>query len=275
MRAAPRRLPRNIQQGHHGGIRQPPGILLTPAYMAFPFLRSPIGYDLAFPVRAIGSVLFVCVVPLIYWFFWLGLTSRPMPENSGHWWLVGYAVSSWLLQCCIFARRWQGQQRGEEVHSHEAGYSALSWHTNLPAPLVEQVLLPLAIGALGYGVKETVSWELGWWLILTGASYAILSNWEYRMRWAQVREPVNQMIRASVFEERLAEHEQAARSPRARPQASPGRAAGVDSDPDMAELGSARGSTYGPADPPDAAGFRQGSDSSAPDFMTFFRRRRR
>jgi hypothetical protein len=275
MTSAPRHLPRNIHQGHHGGIPQPPGILLTPAFMAFPFLRSPIGYDLAFPVRAIGSVLFVSIVPLIYWFFWLGLTERPMPQNCGHWWLVGYAVSSWCVQCCIFGKRWTGQQRGEEVHTHEGGYSALSWHTRLPAPLCEQVLLPLGIAALGYAVKESVSLELGWWLILTGASYAIMSNWEWRMRWAQVREPVNQMIRASVFEERLGEHERAARTPRARPDAAPGRASGVESDPDMAELGSAKRSSYAPADPPDAAGFRQGSDNTAPDFMTFFRPRRR
>ncbi len=261
-----RNLPRVIHQHTHGGIPKPPGVLLTPAYMAFPFLRSPIGYDLAFPVRAIGSVAFVSIVPLIYWSLWLGVTNRPMPDNTGHWWLVAYAVTSWVLQCCIFAKRWAGQ-RGEEIHTHEAGYSQLTWRTQLPAPLCEQILLPLAIAALGYAVKETVSLELGWWLILTAASYAIMSNWEYRTQLALIREPVNQMIRAQVFGGNIDAHERAARGAASSP-----TQGGGEARPQKATLGTAPRGAY--ASPPDAAGFARGSDSTAPDFMTFFRRRR-
>jgi hypothetical protein len=264
--------------------------------MAFPFLRSPIGYDLAFPIRAIGSVAFVSVVPLIYWFVWLGVTNRPMPENSGHWWLVGYAAASWCLQCAIFAKRWHGQQHGEEIHTQEAGYSLLTWRSTLPAPLCEQVIVPVALAALGYAVKESVSFELGWWLILTGASYALMSNWEYRTRWAQVREPVNQMIRAQVFEERIDDHEQAARRPRAAAwgftqdkTAQPMQGQSGEDRPDKAELGGSsrrqepqkeasepqeERSAYAPAEPPDRAAFARDSDSTTPDYMTWIRKRR-
>jgi hypothetical protein len=94
----------------------------------------------------------------------------------------------------------------------------------------------------GRAYYEPISVMLGWWLFISGFSYLGLARWEYRTRLAQTREPVNQMIRARLFEQRLDAHEQAARKTAARrPDAawSPRSAAhgADDAEPDFADLG--------------------------------------
>jgi hypothetical protein len=60
---------------------------------------------------------------------------------------ICFAPAYLVISLAIFARRWFGQRRSEEMHTGEAGYSWLVWKTSLPVPLCEQVLVPL--GAAG------------------------------------------------------------------------------------------------------------------------------
>jgi hypothetical protein len=153
----------------------------------------------------------------------------------GHLWLAGFAVASLAVSCVIFARRALRQRRGEEIHTAEAGYSVLTWRTNLPVALCEQIIVPLALAAVGWLIAHTFSLELGWWLMVCAASWLVMARWELRRRLSQTRATVDDMIRAKTFEARLDGHERQARTASRGPDLAGGY--GRSSEPDMAELG--------------------------------------
>jgi len=266
-----RQLPPNIHEHQHGRVRQPAWVLLLPAYTLLPLLRSPLGYEVAYPRHAFAWLLILMVIGGVVALFY-------PPAAMGFRWFAAVCLLSFVASCVQFVQRWRGQGRGEEIHTLEAGYSLLAWHSDLPVPLVEQLLIPAGLAAIGWGIAHTFSAELGWWLFVGGFSYALMARWEYRMLWAAIREPVNQMIRAKLFEQRLDAHERKAR--RYAPHAQRPQAAGSDSDePDVA--GFAKHPPRRPAwrdtaaEPPDVAGWNADSDSTVPDYMAWFRRARR
>jgi hypothetical protein len=204
---ATRDLPRNFHSHEYGGVTAPPWWLLAPAYSVLPFIRRPLGMVTVHPRKVIArTVLLVLLPPLIHWFY-IAFTSRLLSDHMGHIWLVYFAVASLAVSLAIFIYRWYGQRHGEELHSAEAGYSWLALKTRLPVALSEQLIIPLAIGLLGYGIAQTFSFELGWWLVASGASLCIMALWEYRRIWSQHQATVDDIVRAKTYEERMGRHE--------------------------------------------------------------------
>ncbi len=202
-----RDLPRNFHSDEYGGIYAPAPILLLPAYTMLPFIRSPLGIQLVNPWTALRRFLGLTILPLIAEFLWVGFTNKRLPGNMGHIPLIYFALTYMVFAFGIFARRWYGQRHGEEVHSGEAGYSWLVKLTALPIGLCEQVVVPLAVGFIGYLIDHTFSVELGWWLMAAGLSLFIMARWEYRRLWSQHQATVDDLIRAKTYEERLSGHE--------------------------------------------------------------------
>jgi uncharacterized membrane protein len=202
---------RNLPRNHHGadpsGVVAPLPIFLLPAYTVLPFIRSPLGIGLVNPWnvirRTLGLIILVPILEAILDIFVPSRASRDM----GHVWLSIFALSYLVVSLVILARRWQGQRNGEEVHSAETGYSWLALRTKLPVGICEQLIVPLAIGILGYLIDHTFSVELGWWLMAAGVSLFILARWESRSFWAQHQGTVDDLIHAKSFEKRMERHE--------------------------------------------------------------------
>jgi hypothetical protein len=95
---------------------------------------------------------------------------------------------------------------GIRVHGMEAGYSALTRKTMLPVPLTEIILMPLAIGIVGW-LAIPVSFDAGWWLVICAFSYLRMAFWEHARFWALVRQPADELIRAKGFEQRFRDQE--------------------------------------------------------------------
>lgn len=266
-----RELPPNIHMREHGGKPPPMGIFLIPALVALPLVRWPLGYETAQPARAF--LIRIVVVGVAF------LVSRFIPQAQPGWELLAaYVALSFVVVCVMFTQRAIGQRHGEEIHTTEAGWSYLAWRSQWPVWACEQVIVPLGVAAAGYVVAQSVSWELGWWLVLTGASLAILARWESAKRWALTRTTVDTMLQAQMFGHRVEQHEQRAYNPAAgRPgggnTAQPGNAnssSGAGGEPDVAELG---GSRRG-AEPPFAASWKPG-DGIGPASMTWLGRKGR
>jgi hypothetical protein len=202
-----RSLPRNFHSHEYGGVIAPPAWVLIPAYSLLPFIRHPLGLYIVHPRVVVIRVVALIFLPLIIEVFYVGFTQARLPENMGHIPLIYFAVAYLAVSMVVFARRWQGQRRGEELHSGEAGYSWLAWHTSLPVGLCEQLIVPLAVGLLGYLIAHTFSIELGWWLMATGVSLFIMARWEYHRLWSQHQATVDDLVRAKTYEERMSSHE--------------------------------------------------------------------
>jgi hypothetical protein len=257
--SAPRDLPHNIHAHELGSGHAPPGWMFMPGYIVLPLVREPLGYEIVHPLRAAGQRVIVAALGFLVFITY-------PPAVTGPEWFYGYLGVSFVAACIAFTRRAIGQRRGEQIHTAECGWSYLARFTSLPVWLCEQVLVPLGIAALGYFTAQTVSFLLGWFWVLTGASLALMGHWESARRRAQMRTTVDDLLRAQAFGERLADQEQQAY---ARPT---GRStAGQGDEPDVAELGAARRrNAYASA--PDAMSWTHGG--IVPDVMTWFRRRR-
>jgi uncharacterized membrane protein YhaH (DUF805 family) len=196
-----RHLPRNFHSHEYGGVVAPLHWLLLPAYTVLPFIRSPLGMQLVHPRNTVViRVVALIFLPLIIEAVYVGFTQARLPENMGHIPLIYFALAYLAVTLVLFARRWHGQRHGEELHSGEAGYSWLAWYSTLPVALCEQLIVPLAVGALGYVVAHTFSVELGWWLMAAGVSLFIMARWEYRRIWSQHQATVDDIVRASPDE---------------------------------------------------------------------------
>ncbi len=207
-----RNLPRNFHSDEYGGVSAPMPWVLLPAYTVLPFLRSPVGLQLVHPWTAIRRTLGLIVLPVIV----IGIVNAFRPPqrhfDTGHIWLSLFALSYLAVALITFVRRWRGQRRGEEMHSGEAGYSWLVQRTALPVALCEQVIVPPAVGALGYLIARTFSFELGWWLVAASVSLFIMARWESRRLWSQHQAVVDDLIRAKTYEDRMERHEAGARA---------------------------------------------------------------
>jgi hypothetical protein len=239
-----RSLPPNIHEQHSAAVTPPPVALLQPAWSVLPLIRSPLGYDFVYPAKAIFMALMLAIGGFLIAAFY-------PPARDGAVGFFTFVALSFAASLAAFFKRARGQRKGEEVHTQEAGYSFVTrqWPF-LPPALCEQLLTPALLGLVGCflaivplawddGTTAPLSPMLGWWLMLSALSYLLMARWEYRMKWAQTREPVNQMIRAKLFEARLDTHERAARKPApSRAHRSGANRAAVDgSEPDIAELG--------------------------------------
>jgi len=206
-------LPRNFHSDEYGGVSAPAPWVLLPAYTVLPFLRSPIGLQLVHPWTVIRRTLGLIILPVIVVGIVNGFRSPQRNiSHSGHIFLSLFALAYFAVALVIFVRRWRGQRKGEEMHSGEAGYSWLVQRTTLPAPLCEQVVVPLATGALGYLIARTLSFELGWWLVAAGVSLFIMARWESRRLWSQHQATVDDLIRAKTYEDRMERHEAGGRA---------------------------------------------------------------
>jgi len=197
-----RTLPPNLHSHEYGGIPAPPRFVFLPAYTVLPLLRAPLGYDIVRVLPAMRRALGLIVVPLVIEAIWVGFGGH-LPDNMGHTYLAGFALVYFAATLVFFGRRWYGQQKGEELHSGEAGYSWLARYSTLPVPLCELLIVPLAVLAIGYALVHSVSIELGWWLIVSGFSLCLMGLWEHRRTWSQRRATVDDLVRAKVFEARV------------------------------------------------------------------------
>jgi hypothetical protein len=267
-----RQLPRQIHSVDHHDAAPPPHLaVLFPARTVLPFLRTPLGYNIVHPGFAIPAALALIFLPLVFWALYVGVTRHQAPQNLGHIPLIVFAIASMAASCVVFARRAIGQHHGIEIHTSEAGYSHLTWRTELPVPLCEQILVPAALMLVGWAIAHTFSFELGWWLVICGVSYLVMARWEYTRCLAQTRSTVDDMIRAQTFEDRLTRHEQQARRQPGQPQgkASPQRPHAYRDEPDMVELG---GDEEPRSRPPDIATWRGAESSVTPTTMGWIRR---
>jgi hypothetical protein len=214
---AERDLPRNFHSDEYGGVSAPLPWVLLPAYTVLPFLRSPIGLQLVHPWTVIRRTLGLILAAWLLGTFLPAFTPPAQRKDMGETLLVGFTLAYLMVALVIFARRWQGQRKGEEMHSGEAGYSWLVQRTKLPVFLSEQVIVPLAIGALGYLLAHTISVELGWWLMAAGVSLFIMARWESRRVWSQHQATVDDLIRAKTYEDRMERHETQTGSAHASP----------------------------------------------------------
>jgi hypothetical protein len=228
-----RHLPRNYHTHEHGTKPPPPGWMLFPALTVLPFLRGPLGYEMVHPRPGIVRALKLIVLPACIW--WVFHPFIHFPANLGHMWMMRFAAAGFVLSLVVFLWRAFGPSRGEEVHTAEAGYSWLSLYTDIPMPLCELVIVPGLLAVTGYALTQTISFELGWWLILSGASYLVMAAWEYRRRMAQQRATIDDKIRAQMFGDQLDTLAQAGRVPFWRRWRS--RASQAPGAPDRAELG--------------------------------------
>lgn len=253
-----RKLPRNFFGHQHGMGARPGWPLVLPAEMVLPLLRYPLGYKMVQPGTALVRALGLIALPAIGWWLYVAFTNNPPPANIGQLWLCGFAVLSFLATLAVFLKRLWGLCRGENIHQEEAGYSWLAWHTALPVPLTEQLIVPGALAVSGWILAHTVSFDLGWWLILSGASLAFLGNWEMRRQWAAMRTVTDGMISAQTSGWRVEQHDQQTRKHNAQ---------ATGQEPEFAEMADAPLA-------PDAMSFRRGGNDTAPEFMTWFRKRR-
>ena len=268
-----RQLPANIWQHEHGAHRPLPGLLLVPARVALPLIRWPVGYELCRPFRALCLRLILMV--LVY--FFMGFYP---PAVRGWLLFPAYLTVSLLAEFSVFAQRVIGQQRGEEIHTTEAGWSHLTWRTGWPVFLCEQVIVPASIAGTGYVVAQAWSFTLGWWLVLTGASLGILARWESARRWKLTRSTVDQMLQAQLFGSRVEQHEARAYNPLDGKPGERTQPRGQEK-PDKATLGGGEHTAAQPdpapshatAEPPDAASFTKGGGTN-PEVMTWLRGRR-
>ena len=208
-----RTLPPNLHSHEYGGIQAPPHLMLLPAYTVLPFLRAPLGYDLVRPGMAVIRTGALIILPAIVEFMWVGITKRPIVSSRVPY-LSLFALAYLVLSVIVFARRWLGQRRGEELHSGEAGHSWLARYTRLPIPLCELIITPMLVAGAGYLMAGNVSNELGWWLEAAGASLFVMALWEYRRTWSQRRATMDDVVRAKAFEARVDRVTPAAATPR-------------------------------------------------------------
>ena len=254
-----RELPSNSHSHQHGMGGRPHWLLLFPADTTLPLIRVPLGYYIVHPKQAITRTVLLIVLPLIWWWFYVGFTNEPMPGNAGHLWLMGFAVLSLAVSLAVFVKRALGWRRGEEIHSEEAGYSWLCWHTPLPVWLCELFIVPGLVAGAGWGFAHTVSTELGYWLMVSAASLLLMGTWERaRMRNAMVTTR-DGMLQAQSSGWRVEQQEARARGRASAPNAS---------EPHFAELGG------GPATGPDAMSFGRDTGAMTPERMTWFRKRK-
>ena len=207
-----RSLPPNFHSHEYGTIDAPPHFLLAPAYMALPFLRSPIGYGLVRPFTAFYRTVLLIVVPVVLEWLWEGLRPQRRDVLDGFPFLSAYAAAYLVLSLVLAARRSIGLNRAPPLHSQEAGHSWLVRFTTLPVPLCEILIIPGAVFLLGLVVRNTVSWELGWWWMITGLSLFGMGLWEFRRLRAQQRATTDDMMRAKTFEERVDKQDAGAKS---------------------------------------------------------------
>jgi hypothetical protein len=177
---------------------------MLPAYTVLPFLRGPLGYEIVQPFRAIRHALQLIILPVLVEALWVAFNPQRTPPVTRYPYLSIFALTYLAVTLILFARRWWGQRKGEEVHSAETGYSWLAWYTRLPVPLCELIIVPGALFGLGYALDHGgVSMELGWWLMACSASLFLMGLWEFRRAWSQRRATTDDMVRAKAFEARV------------------------------------------------------------------------
>lgn len=227
MRPSP--LPRNIHAHEHGAGPMPAWGLLLPAYTVLPLIRRPLGYATVQPLHLLVSLLLVAAVAFV-------LSAIYPPASFGAEWFFAFLAASFLAGCIVFTQRAIGQRRGEEIHSREVGYSFLTLRSDLPVPLCEILLVPLALGVVGWMLAHSLSGLLGGWLVICALSYLRMSTWEHGSRLARSRSVADDMVQAQTFSQRVQTHERRART--ARPHST---TAGDGDVPDMAEVAEDRG----------------------------------
>jgi hypothetical protein len=199
-----RSLPQNLHSHEYGAGARPFWFFLYPAYSILPLVRSPLGYDMVKPWRAICESTVVAVVPYVLWFLYGGIFQRnPPPDWGGQKYLVLLMAASAITACVTFARRIRDERAGLIIHEAEAGYSLVTQRTELSVPLCEIVIMPALIAGAGWLLYSPDLFDVSVWLMLCGASYARMAIWEYFRERAEIRVANNDKARARVLAERV------------------------------------------------------------------------
>jgi hypothetical protein len=235
------RRPPNFHGFEHGGVAQPRFTLLAPALAMLPLIRFPLGYATLSPLTAFKRGVVFLIIPPVFWFLWGMLTHAGPPPNEGRNLYDLYVVVAFVMTVLRFLMRAVGQQRGEEIHTAEAGYSPLTWLLPMPVAFIEQLVMPGLLGWLGWWMLHTACFDLGCWLFACAASYLLVANWEGRNLASRKRAPVDDKIRAQAFSDHIDDHEQQVvkqRRVKAKGKTTP--LYGGGDAPDIAELGRGR-----------------------------------
>ena len=232
-----RKLPPNFHSYEHGSIAAPRWTLLAPAQALLPLIRWPLGYETLSPWVALKRAAAFAAIPPGFWFL-MSLMNHAPPANEGPEYFDAFIAGTFLVTLLRFGRRAAGQHKGEEIHTAEAGYSAVTWLLRFPMQSAEQLVVPGLIGWGGWEIAETVSVDLGYWLMACAVSYLILANWEVRNVAARKRAPVDDKIRAQAFSNQFDEHEEkAARSNRRKAKGKASALYDIDELPEVARAG--------------------------------------
>ena len=190
-----RKLPANYHSLEYGGIAAPIPLLVWPAYMALPFLRTPLGYRLLTPwqVAWYGGGLLCLQIMIDGWLF-QGVTGPYLRVFIELYPIV--ALARWFP-------RWRYQGQAGEPHTMEAGHSWLAWYAPLPVWLTEIFIVPAVVGGAGWEIATEIDAELGFWLMMIGASLFWMATWEYRRSAALRRAIADDLVRADTYEHHI------------------------------------------------------------------------
>ena len=222
-------LPPNFHSFQHGNLQYPSTVAIGPALGMFPLTRWPLGHIMLGPVFNLWRAVVPLAAPPAFWFAREAMTGLPAPENEGPQFLWAYLAASVGIGLLRYLLRFFAQYTGVEVHQTEAGYSIVAYILPLPAFITEQLIMPGLLGWIGWKLFQTVSIDLGVWLMVCAASYFYVANWEWRNRDAQRRALVDDKTHAALFSHTLDTHERKASQRKQRQSsARPGKAAQLD-----------------------------------------------
>jgi hypothetical protein len=156
----------------------------VPALTVLCLLRYPVGNKVASP----GTVIIVAAfmyfaAPWVSLFICGLLGMQSLPPNLGTGPLAAFAIACAAACALVWAWRLLRLGRAGSVHQQEAGYS---WPARLIGPLPlwlsEIFVVPGAVGLAGWYVFNGPSLTLGAWLMMCGASLALMGFAELRHR---------------------------------------------------------------------------------------------
>lgn len=184
--------------------RYPESRLLLPALMLLPFVRRGIGEYALRPELVITMAAAVgVVVPFLCVFGY----SVSQAHEPGFLALTLFSAAYLVIGLATWSKRRIALTGGEPVAAYDLGTSWLAEMLPFPPPLTEIVILPALVIGFGNLLTHTFLVVLGYWLMASGASLALLAWWEARHRRLNLRHAVDDVLygRASQANARRAQ----------------------------------------------------------------------